>query len=330
MKYKIHKLLRLFLTKSGLLQLSWITLPNGVYVFNYHRIGDVNSTQFDRALYSCTEKSLNTHINEIKNNFEIISSEQLSDIVQKGAKITKRYAMITFDDGYYDNYSVAFPVLKKHKVPGIFYLATDLVGSPNIPWWDEIAYLLRKSCGSSYQLPSSSNLYQLDEKNIDDTIRRIIFEAKRLKNIAITEVVEHVRKNFPKAYSSLKGEEENLFMDWPDAIDMANNGMEIGSHTISHQILSQLSDSEQRLEITTSKKIIEEKLSKKIISIAYPVGRYHCFNEVTCKESELAGYKIAFNNEPGNNRTINNKYSINRICVDTNDINTLKFSTRFS
>ena len=238
--------------------------------------------------------------------------------------------MITFDDGYYDNYSVAFPVLKKHKVPGIFFLATELVGSPIIPWWDEIAYLLRNSCGNSYQLPSSSNLYHLDEKNIDDTIRRIIFEAKRLKNIAITQVVEHIRKSFPDAYNSLGNGKESLFMDWSDAIDMANNGMEIGSHTNSHQILSQLSDAEQKQEIATSKQIIEERLSREVVSIAYPVGRYHCFNEVTCNESELAGYKIAFNNEPGNNRKISNKYSINRICVDTNDINKMKYSTRFS
>ncbi|MFT6907291.1 MAG: peptidoglycan/xylan/chitin deacetylase (PgdA/CDA1 family) [Oleiphilaceae bacterium] len=332
MYYLLRQVIKKLLMSPKIVNLFWKNLPNGVYVYTYHRIGDKYATDYDRAVFSCTTEALEQQIIAINKNFKIITSEQLRKIVDTNERINDRYALITFDDGYLDNYNQAFPVLKKHKVPGIFYLPTDFIDSEIVPWWDEIAYLLRNSCNESYQLPEQPDIYFLDKNNIDAVIRKIISQAKLIKNISILEVLEDIRKNFPQAlnkFNKLGNEEKTLFMNWMQAREMSDNGMEIGSHTMSHQILSQLSDKEQELEITQSKHIIEEKIGRKVLSIAYPVGLYNCYTEKSCTISKQADYIIGFNKEAGKNKTIANPYDIHRLSVDTDDLNLMKFYSRF-
>jgi peptidoglycan/xylan/chitin deacetylase (PgdA/CDA1 family) len=253
-------------------------------------------------------------------------------IADTNKRISDRYAVITFDDGYLDNYNHAFPILKKHNVPGIFYIPTDFIGSKVVPWWDEIAYLLRNSYNQSYQLPEQTDIYFLDENNIDAIIRKIISQAKLIKNISIIEILEDIREKFPQAVNKLNklsSKEKTLFMNWVQVKDMADNGMEIGSHTVSHQILSQLSETQQEQEIEQSKYIIEENIGRKVLSIAYPVGLYNCYTDKICSISKKTGYIIGFNKEAGKNKTIPNPYDINRLSVDTNDLNLMKFYTCF-
>lgn len=329
MHYRIRQVLKKVLLITKLVNVFWKLLPNGVYVFNYHRIGDVTKTDFDRAVFSCTSDALNEHIIAIKKNFKIITSEQLRDIVDKNQTIKERYAVITFDDGYYDNYHEAFPILQAHNVSGIFYLPTNFINSKEVPWWDEIAYILRNSLGDSYQLPEQSKCFELNSSDIDTTIQKIIYQAKRIQNKTIIQVLEDIREKFPKAVEKLNNEENSLFMNWSQAKDMAENGMEIGSHTMSHQILSQLTEEEQSIEIIESKRIIEENIEQAVYSIAYPVGRYHCYTKKSCELSEQAGYIIGFNNEPGKNKNIKDPYNINRTCVDADSVNLLKFNSCF-
>ncbi|MCJ8320355.1 MAG: polysaccharide deacetylase family protein [Colwellia sp.] len=296
-------------------------------MFNYHRIGDSATTLFDRAVFSCTKEALDMHVKLIKQNFTLITMSELRKLIDKGSKVDGRYAIITFDDGYYDNYSEAYPVLLDNNVSAVFYLVTDFVGSTVTPWWDDIAFILRCSAGQSYKLPKSNEVIYLDPDNIDKAIQQVIFKAKRIKNFDILQVLDDIRKCFPSAVKELSNKQESLFMSWEHAKEMTENGMEIGSHTLSHRMLAQLSAEEQEQEIKRSKALIEEKLDITIDSIAYPVGRYHCYTQGTCEITDRAGYLIGFNNEPGRNNIINNPFDINRICVDEDDVNQLKFNS---
>ncbi|MFT6988288.1 MAG: peptidoglycan/xylan/chitin deacetylase (PgdA/CDA1 family) [Paraglaciecola sp.] len=329
MHYRVRQVIKKLIMHTRTLNLFWKYLPNGVYVFTYHRIGDETATKYDRAVFSCSADALEQQIIAIKENFNVITSEQLRKVIDTNKHINDRYAVITFDDGYIDNYNKAFPLLKKSNVPGIFYLPTDFIGTKKIPWWDEIAYLLRNSCNETYQLPGQKTIYFLDANNIDAVIQKIIFQAKRIKNKSINEVLEHIRENFHQAHNKLKKEEDTLFMSWLQVKEMADNGMEIGSHTMSHQILSQLSEKQQKQEIKQSKRVIEEHIEREVHSIAYPVGRYHCYTETALSISKNTGYMIGFNKEPGKNKTIKNPYDINRACVESDDLNLLKFNSCF-
>ena len=106
--FDINKLSQL----PGLKQLLWKVLPNGVYCFNYHRIGNPEQTAFDPNVFSCTAEIFEQHLHFFQKHFEIISTDDLLDLYPNNS-VSKKYAVITFDDGYQDNYQFAYPLLKQ-------------------------------------------------------------------------------------------------------------------------------------------------------------------------------------------------------------------------
>src|SRR5439155_11118121 len=108
---------------------------SGLLVLNYHRIGDGSRWLFNRSLWSATAEELDRQIGFAKRHCEIIALHQLSEAIGRPG----RSLLLTFDDGYRDNHTLAFPVLRAHGVPATFFLATGFLDSPCPAWWDEIA-----------------------------------------------------------------------------------------------------------------------------------------------------------------------------------------------
>src|SRR5581483_725894 len=138
-------ILKLALSVTGITSLTWRRLLPCLYVFNYHRIGNPETCAYNRDLYSCTATQLRKHVTLLKERFEIINCERLLYFVQHGYTGQLPLALITFDDGYLDNYTLAFPVLKEMDTPATFFLPTAFIGQRRLMWGDEIAWTLRHS-----------------------------------------------------------------------------------------------------------------------------------------------------------------------------------------
>ena len=297
----------------------WPLLPNGVYCFNYHRIGDENKSIFDPNVFSCTAEKFEQHVKFYNDAFTVISIEQLIEKMEADQIIDKKYALITFDDGYIDNYSVAYPILKKHNTPAAFYIATDYLDEPHVPWWDEIAWLVRHSKVNSIQLSTWDKAIDISVGTIVEKVRSVlrVIKQEQTRTMAdkITELENICQCNMPDVIRNTP-----LFISWQQAKEMADNGMHIGSHTLSHTILSHLSTEEQATEIIKSKIKIEACLNKEVTSIAYPVGGQSAFTEKTQQLAKEADYKLAFSFIPGviHSFDISERYQLKRLPVDGN------------
>lgn len=304
----------------------WPFLPNGIYCFNYHRIGDEEKCLFDPNVYSCTAANFELHVNFFNKNFTVISVEQLIEKMEKNEIIDKKYAVITFDDGYIDNYSIAFPILKKHQTPAAFYIATDYIDTPHIPWWDEIAWLIRHSKVNAIKLKSWECAIDISTGSILSNIRSVLKAIKLEKDRSMADKIAELELI---SQCSMPDElrDTPLFINWEQIKEMSRNGMHIGSHTLSHTILSHLSSEEQKKEITQSKERIETFIKKEVTSIAYPVGGKTAFTQTTQNISKEANYKLAFSFIPGVIRSFSQsqRYQLRRLPVDENcTINQLK------
>jgi peptidoglycan/xylan/chitin deacetylase (PgdA/CDA1 family) len=304
----------------------WPLLPNGVYCFNYHRIGDEDKCLFDPNVFSCTAEQFEKHIKFYNQSFTVISIEQLITKIEANITIDKKYAIITFDDGYIDNYAIAFPILKKYQTPAAFYIATDYLDEPHIPWWDEIAWLIRHSKVNSVQLKSWNKAVDISTGLIADIVRAVLrvikLEKDRTMADKIAELANICQCNMPDELRNTP-----LFINWDQAKEMSDNGMHIGSHTLSHTILSHLPETSQANEIIKSKKRIEARLNKEVTSIAYPVGGRTAFTETTQKLTQEANYKLAFSFIPGVIHSFekNERFQFKRLPVDGNcTVNQLK------
>lgn len=298
--------------------LLWHSKPNGLYCFNYHRIGEPNSTPYDPNVYSCNEEVFEQHIQFYKSNFDVISIEELESLSQSTTKFNNKFAIITFDDGYIDNYELAYPILKSYQTPAIFFIATDFIDKGILPWWDEIAYLVKQSKKETIQLASWSKALSIPSTNkclaIKNILQTIKIDATKTMHdkIVLLKIALGIDKDFITPH-------ENLFVTWDMLREMKTNGMSIGSQSCSHQIMSHLSNEEQTSEAKDSKGRLQDELGGDITSFAYPVGGRDAFTLATEKILADTGYAFGFSFMPGINRKLDtNKYHLNRFSIDNN------------
>lgn len=302
---------------SGITGYKWRNLPNGLYCFNYHRIGDANLSEYDPNVFSCSADQFALQLEFYKENFSVVTLTQALSLLAENKLLDKKYALITFDDGYIDNYTVAMPILLEFGLSAVFHLSTDYVESSTVPWWDEIAYMLKHTKQTKLTFGNYEKI-NLTRFEINKTIRLVMNNVKHDPR-DMEEKVEELRT---KLECKLDAEEvaPNLFVNWEQVQKMVDEGMFIGSHTRSHRILSHLSLEEQIHEMQLSKEIIENKIGHKILSIAYPVGNEGSFTQETCHAAESLGYKCGFSFINGSNELINNEsnFYLKRIGIDGN------------
>ncbi len=314
MKYFIKKHIFKY---SGYLDYKLKRLSPGLYVFNYHRVGEIDHNDFDDNVFSCDAAMFRRQVGFIKENFELINIPTLVNLLNSNAVLERPLGLITFDDGYIDNYEVAFPILKEWSASAVFFLPTSYINSNIIPWWDEIAWMVKNTNKKQVSFLDGSPDISIDRGNISQTIRDVLRHVKSNTNTTIFEKINSLRNSLDCILPEQKA--QSLFMSWDQVLEMKNSGMDIGSHTHSHCLLSHLTCEEQLDELVHSKKILESQLSDAVASIAYPVGKSHTYTNDTIKMCQQAGYDVAFNFIHGFNLSVSNKpYDLNRLAMDGN------------
>lgn len=303
------------LCEVGLTDLLWSVRPNGLYCFNFHRIGNRFDTEFDPCVFSCDSEHLEKYLRFIKQHFDVIDIPTLHDLINAGETPTKRYALITFDDGYRDNFDFAFPILQALNMRAAFFISTSLIGSATLPWWDEIAWYVKKCAGKTVTLPGYEAPVDIPESVTPETIKSVLQSVKqnfdslesllaRLHELAGGEAPSHASKS-------------ELFMNWQQLRTLVDAGMTIGAHSHSHRILSYLSNQELDFELSHSKSLLESELNIGINTLSYPVGGAHTYNEIVSRKARDLGYKSAFSFSSKINHDIAANYmELGRFSID--------------
>ncbi|MGH9616706.1 MAG: polysaccharide deacetylase family protein [Acidobacteriaceae bacterium] len=284
-------------------------------VLNYHRIGNPDD-RFGSGVFSATAEQFNNQICYLKRHVTPVTLEEALAFV--GGRIKEKArccrVLITFDDGYLDNYDTAYPILRSHGVQGVFFLATSLVGSCQIPWWDHIAYLMKTARRRRFSLHYPVGLMvNMDTSGLTDSLRAVLNLYKTPENSDparfMQELQEETGGDHPPG-------ELRRFLDWDEAREMIRGGMAIGSHTHSHHILSQIEPELQLKELVQSRSILTEQLGFQPDVLAYPVGGKSSFTDQTQRAARDAGYRAAFSFYGGINlRGSTSPFDVNRVGV---------------
>lgn len=302
---------------SGHMALKWQRRPNGLYCFNYHRIGHAADSEFDPNVFSCSEERFAQHLKLYKQDFDVVSIDELISLHFTRQKIKERLAVITFDDGYIDNYLSAYPMLKAAGLSAGFYVSTDYIDTPEIPWWDEVGWIVRHASAKLVKLPHWKQAVNIADGSIRMRVRRLLRAVKQDNSLGMTDKLT-LLKQVLKLESNNMPAPTDLFINWAQLKEMADNGMHIGSHTLSHNILSHLSADEQLKELSQSKQRLESVLKRNVSSVAYPVGGADSFTLETQQLVHQAGYQLAFSFMSGVNTdlSIGNRFQLKRFPIE--------------
>ncbi|MCP4671240.1 MAG: polysaccharide deacetylase family protein [Desulfobacula sp.] len=265
------------LIKSILFNLKFFKLTsllNTGYIIAYHRIVEAPNAFFPEMGIDQFERQ----IRHLTMNYNIIHVDELIQrIIQK--KSLKNRVAITFDDGFVDNYTNAYPILKKYNVPATIFLISGCIETNEPPWFIKFRHAFKKTKKQELNILLGDQRFQLklcDMKNRLNSSNKIMAFLQTSPNDERKEYFDFILRELAyEDFSSLG----NMMLSWEQIKEMSDNGIHFGAHTHTHPILSSLSLVEAEKEIRQSKEIIEKKLGKKVKGFAYPVGKKNHINK---------------------------------------------------
>ena len=296
--------------------------PNFLTVLNYHRIDDPSHEDFDTFLpnISATPSDFALQMDYVAQHYNVISGAELVAFVKGKRKLPARAAIITFDDGYLDNYTKAFPILKARNLPAIIFLTTDFIGTGKPFYWDLIAYCFHHTTLEKVDLPYLGSQVWVDESTRAEIMYSWIGLLKELSESEKRKIVDQL----PELMKVSVPEDAfgNIMMSWSNARELSENGIEMAGHTVSHPILTRLPPEEASWELINCKRQIEDQINKRVISFAYPNGRSADFNSELIRRVQQAGFEVAFTLLPGQMRygdIPKNRFAIRRVFLSYKD-----------
>ena len=296
------------------------TFSSEVTILAYHRILDVPNEDefpFDIELVSASVSQFNQQMEYIKINYQPITFATLLTHLERDEKPPRRAAIITFDDGFADNYHNAFPVLKRLDMPATIFLSTDNIDRQETFWYEKLSYSVMTTNVDKITTPTfGSFMVKKDPESRRKLIMEIITKLKLVPDeIRLTSL--------NNLYAQLLGNREwqedarSGPLTWEQIKEMSASNIEFGSHSVSHPVLSRLPLAKLAFEVEHSKYRIESELQKQVQVIAYPVGGLEAFDENVRHAVKKAGYKLGVSYIPGIERPDKwDKYALRRVHVE--------------
>jgi peptidoglycan/xylan/chitin deacetylase (PgdA/CDA1 family) len=262
-----------------------------VAILTYHRVVSdqmVRDECIQPGMY-VRAQSFEDHIAYLHKRFDIISLDELLDLWRTNRlKSDRSYCVITFDDGWKDNYQFAFPVLMKYRVPATIFLATDFIGTARWFWPDQMMLLLEKgrqdTTGAADRQAVSTVLKETIgvTLSVADGIFRcvesgdpidpdaIIEFCKEVELDRINQIVDRVSRALRMDLPTYR-----ILLNWDEVREMAGKGVTFGPHSCSHRIMTQLPFSEVKAELIDSRNTMLQQGIKPVPVFCYPNGNFN-------------------------------------------------------
>jgi peptidoglycan/xylan/chitin deacetylase (PgdA/CDA1 family) len=280
---------------------------SGYQILMYHR---VIKTDDPFAMAPVLEQDFEAQMVVLKRHFRPVSLEQLLLEVAEG-RVHPRTVCITFDDGYRDNYEVAFPILKAHSIPATIFLATDFIGSGETTWYDRVLQQFRLSKAAKLDFPPAG--FQAEDISHPNGRRDLAFRCLEKMKVHPPSARDNLILQLGAALDVPSQVNHDLMLDWAMVREMRRSGIGFGGHTCSHPILSTLDKESAAAEISGSKTKLESELQESVSHFAYPNGRSGDFNEDTKAAIKGAGFTCALTTNPGINLPGEDLYEVKRV-----------------
>jgi peptidoglycan/xylan/chitin deacetylase (PgdA/CDA1 family) len=272
----------------------------GLVTLVYHRVGEASTDPFYRPLVTAPEV-FERQMRQLRDAFRVIGLEELGSRSEESGRVelTEPTALITFDDGYRDNATVAAPILANLGLQAALFVTTVFVDHEHaLPWWDRVAYAVQASPRSTLQLNRPRvTMIELPAdraKAVQRVVGLFIADAWH----AAESDLAHLEARAAIDPQTRDVVASRLFLDRGELAALASTGFSIGAHTHTHRRLLGLSATDQDEELRVPKALLEQWLGRPVNAVAYPYGAPGSFDAGTKARARAAGYAFGFALDP--------------------------------
>jgi len=240
-------------------------------------------------------KELQWQLENIAKHFTPITGWELIDWLEGKRDLPPFPVFITFDDGFRNNLTLGAPLLTRMGVPALVCLSTNYIGKSAILWPQELNERVLNWPYNTIPIPGSSVEVDVPTEAgaripVADTIRR---KCKQLSNAERENYMDKIRITNLE-FTNHDDKELYEFLNWDEVRTLHKLGINIGSHTVTHPILSRLTDEDLHWELLESKNTIERELEAECPWIVYPNGGRDDVSPSVFSMAQQVGYKVGF------------------------------------
>lgn len=284
----------------------------------YHRVTAQTS---DPYLLCISPQHFAEHLEVLRKGYQVIPLKRLVRGLLEG-NAPRRAVVLTFDDGYADNLYEARPLLDRYNIPATVFVTTCHIDQEEEFWWDELErlLLLPGMLPETLQLHVKGNIYrwrlgeaarydedshranrswnvELDDPGPRQAAFRGVYDVLQpLSSGARRQALGQLRQ-WAGSEGVCRPTHGTLSSD--EVLDLADGGLvEIGSHTVTHPVLSTMPEEDQRDEIQRSKAHLQHILGYPVTSFSYPFGLRSTYTQETVAAVREASFACACSNFP--------------------------------
>jgi peptidoglycan/xylan/chitin deacetylase (PgdA/CDA1 family) len=262
----------------------------------YHRVTDLS---LDPQQLSVSPENFDAQISHLRKYYSLIGVEEFASAFINKKKLPKRSVVITFDDGYADNFHAAIPILERHRAQGLFYIATANLDIGRELWWDDLEriFLLDNVLPTQLNFECKEVPYtfststKLEKEKTYNALHPILKDCDAgLRDQLMLDITRW-------AQLPTDGRSSHRMMTADELIKMSQSAAAvIGAHTHNHPKLSVCTVQQQEREILQSKEILSKLLNRQIDHFSYPFGSRIDYTRDTVEICQRAGFKMVCSN----------------------------------
>lgn len=292
-------------------------LKNKLLVLCYHGVVSEDHQEDEyRYRNTVSVREFKRQLETIARTFTPVSGWEIIDWIEGKRNLPSYPIFITFDDGFRNNLTLGAPILLQMGIPAMVSVTTEYIGKTNILWPQEINERVLNWPEKVIPLPGDLSPIEMPQEQesrilIADKIRKLC------KGLPISEREKYLKliRIQERHFSNKADRELYEFLSWNEIRELHHKGINIGSHTVNHPILSQLPKEALQQELLNSKRKIEQELQSDCPWIVYPNGGHADVSPLVFSEASQVGYKVGFTLAGTMNSCIQEPMALDRISI---------------
>jgi peptidoglycan/xylan/chitin deacetylase (PgdA/CDA1 family) len=309
---------RLRLLQSTVLHRHFPAMPH-LTVLTYHRVLPNKKLEdiYSSPHIIVTPETLARQMEALRSHYTLLTASEVAEHMNRHDPFPGPCALVTFDDGWADNYTYALPILRKYRIPALILLTTDFIEGRMIFWPENMHFLLTQCAQHKHGREILSRCMTTLEA-LPPRERKMFLCAPPLEAVErLKKVSPPLRSLFMNTLAAALGNPSfpvatHAPLTQSQVQKMRNAGISFGSHGCRHRILTQCTPEEMQEEINGSHFSLKQLLQQDVHAFAYPNGNY---NQSAQRMLREIGVQIAFTTEEGVNTIENDPMALLRINI---------------
>ena len=267
-----------------------------------------------------TSVELARYLDHVTRYFTIISLEEAAEILAEKRPPRANSLVLTFDDGYRNNLTQAYPLLQAHQAPMTIYLTTGLIEQRRPMWVDRMDYALLNFSGAEVSATLANTRLSLSGGSREEKAQSFGTFRRQVKAIdcddqAFNGFIDNLSQQMELANDNRltdiwESDDWSVLLRWSDIAELDDSRVTFGSHTRHHYRLARIDPAQAFDELCLSKTDIEQYLPGRCDHFAYPEGSY---DSEVCRRVREAGYCTGVTTDEGLNCIGDDLFRLKRI-----------------